>query len=227
MSMKLHAHKVSTTSRPVLMFIADNKIDAELVVVDLMTGEHVKEPYSKLNPSKQVPLLVDGDFMLTESSAILKYLADKIGSPAYPKDLKKRAKVNEMMDWLNTGFYREWGYHLIYPQIYPHHKRPTEESNRITAEWGKTQSEFWLGVLNDHWLGKGNKYLCGDDLTIADYFGAGIVTAGELAHVNFGKYPNIKKWIDRVKAFPCWAQVNDVHNGYAASLKGKVPVTIS
>jgi hypothetical protein len=56
------------------------------------------------------PWLEDDDFHLTESSAILKYLADKIGSPAYPKDLKARAKVNEVMDWINTNFYRDWGY---------------------------------------------------------------------------------------------------------------------
>ncbi|MEE8436390.1 MAG: glutathione S-transferase family protein, partial [bacterium] len=86
-----------------------------------MTGEHMREPYSKLNPNKQVPTLVAGDFVLTESSTILKYLADKSDSAAYPKELKARAKVNEMMDWFNTGFYREYGYHLIYPQVYPHH----------------------------------------------------------------------------------------------------------
>jgi len=55
--------------------------------------------YAAVNPSRQVPVLDDDGFLLSESSAILKYVADKIGSPAYPKDPKKRAKINELMDW--------------------------------------------------------------------------------------------------------------------------------
>ena len=93
-------------------------MDEELV--DLMTGAHMQPPYAAINPNCLVPMLEDGDLKLTESSAILKYLADKIGSPAYPKDLKQRAKVNEMMDWINTNFYRDWGYNLCYPQLFPH-----------------------------------------------------------------------------------------------------------
>ncbi len=100
--MKLYMHPVSMTSRPVRLFIAENNIPCDEQVVDLMTGEHHKEPYVSLNPNRLVPMIEDGDFKLTESSAILKYLADKINSPAYPKDLKQRAKVNEMMDWLNN-----------------------------------------------------------------------------------------------------------------------------
>ena len=84
-----------------------------------------------------MPVLEDGDFRLTESSAILKYLADKVDSPAYPKDLQKRARVNEMMDWLNTGFYRDFGYGLVYPQIFPHHKRRSDEAQAAAVEWGK------------------------------------------------------------------------------------------
>jgi hypothetical protein len=68
-------------------------------------------------------MLEDGDFRLTESSAILKYLADKHDLPSYPKDSKKRAQVNEVMDWLNTQFFRDFGYGLIYPQLFPNHKR--------------------------------------------------------------------------------------------------------
>ena len=86
----------------------------------------------------------DDGFLLTECSAILKYLADKVNSPAYPKDLKKRARVNEAMDWVNTGFYREYGYHLIYPQILPNHKRQTDEANRLTVEWGQDKAKAWL-----------------------------------------------------------------------------------
>ncbi|MCZ6532715.1 MAG: glutathione S-transferase N-terminal domain-containing protein, partial [SAR324 cluster bacterium] len=108
--MKLYMHPVSMTSRPVRLFIAENNIPVEEQLVDIFTGEHLQEPYAAINPNKLVPMLEEGDFRLTECSAILKYLADKIDSPADPKDLHQRAKVNEMMDWFNTGFYREFGY---------------------------------------------------------------------------------------------------------------------
>ena len=88
-----------------------------------------------------MPVLEDGDFRLTESSAILKYLADKIDSPAYPKDLRKRARVNEMMDWLNTGFYRDFGYGLVYPQIFPHHKRRSDEAQAGDRRVGQAEGE--------------------------------------------------------------------------------------
>ena len=104
--MKLYMHPVSTTSRPVMMFIAENGIDVDMQTVDLMSGEHMNAAYAAINPNQPVPVLEDGDFRLTESSAILKYLADSIDSPAYPKDLKQRARVNASMDWFNTDFYR-------------------------------------------------------------------------------------------------------------------------
>src|SRR3970040_2198137 len=96
--MKLYMHPVSMTCRPVMLFIAENKVDCEQQVVDLMKGEHYQEPYASLNPNRLVPMLEDGDFRLTESSAILKYLAERFNSPTYPKDLRQRARVNEMMD---------------------------------------------------------------------------------------------------------------------------------
>ena len=121
--MKLYTHPVSTTSRPVMQFIADNNIPVDMQIVDILKGEHHQPAYSDINPSRLIPMLEDGDFRLTESAAILRYLAEKTGSPAYPKDLKQRAKVNEVMDWFNSNFYRDWGYGLIYPQLFPHLKR--------------------------------------------------------------------------------------------------------
>jgi glutathione S-transferase len=220
-SMKLYMHPISMTSRPVRLFIADNKIDAEEQVVDLMSGEHYKEPYASINPNRLVPMLEDGDFRLTESSAILKYLADKIGSPAYPKDLKQRAKVNEVMDWLNTQFYRDWGYGLAYPQIFPHHKRRSDEAHEGAIEWGQKNAENWLKILNDHWIGPHKQYLCGDQITIADYFGAGLVTLGELIRCDFSKYPNVQRWLDNMKKLPNWNRVNEAFYGLRDALKDK------
>jgi glutathione S-transferase len=225
--MKLYMHPVSMTSRPVRLFAADSGIALEEEVVDLLTGAHMQAPYSDINPNCLVPMLVDGDLKLTESSAILKYLADKIGSPAYPKDLKARAKVNEMMDWINTNFYREWGYNLCYPQLFPHLKRRSDEAQAATLEFGKENSKRWLKVLNDYWLGPNKPYLCGDQITIADYFGAGIVTLGEVIGVDFSPYPNVKNWIARMKKLPNWDQVNEVFNGLVESVKGQPFVTLA
>jgi glutathione S-transferase len=84
-SVKLYMHPFSITSRPVRLFIAENGIKCDEQVVDLMTGEHHKEPYVSLNPNRLVPMLEDGDFRLTESSAILKYLADKYDLRPIPR----------------------------------------------------------------------------------------------------------------------------------------------
>ncbi len=100
--MKLYHHPISTTSRTIMLFAAESGIPLQMQVVDLFTGEHMKPPYAAINPNRLIPVLEDGDFVLTENSAILKYLADKTGSPAYPKDLQQRARVNERMDWTST-----------------------------------------------------------------------------------------------------------------------------
>jgi glutathione S-transferase len=219
--MKLYMHPVSMTSRPVRLFIADNKLDVDEQVVDLMTGEHHKEPFASINPSRLVPVLEDGDFRLTESSAILKYLADKIGSPAYPKELKQRAKVNEMMDWLNSNFYRDWGYGLAYPQLFPHHRRRSDEAHAATIEWGGQNAKRWLQILNDHWIGPNQQYLCGNQITIADYFGAGLVTLGEVIRCDFSAYPNVERWLANMKKQPSWGKVNEAFYGLCEAVKAQ------
>lgn len=212
-------HPVSNTSRPVRMFIADNNLPVEEEVVDLMTGAHHQEPYASMNPNRLVPMLDDDGFRLTESSAILKYLAEKFDLPAYPKDLRKRAKVNELMDWFNTNFYRDYAYGVVYPQVFPHHKRPTEEIHKGTIAWGKELTRKWLQVLNDHWLGKGNKYLTGDDITIADYFGAALLTCGDPIRTEFTGYPNIQAWLDRMAQTKSWKPCNEALWGFRDYVK--------
>ncbi len=217
--MKLYMHPVSQTSRPIRLLIAEKGLNVEEEVVDLMTGAHHQEPFISVNPSRQVPVFEDGDLRMTECSAILKYLADKYEMPEYPKDLKKRARVHEIMDWFNTGFYRDWAYNMVYPQIFPHHKRPSEDGQKVAIEWGRDKVGFWLQVLNDHYLGKGNAFLAGDDITIADYLGAGFVACGELIRYDLSRFPNVQAWLARMKALPHWDEISSVITGFGSSMK--------
>jgi glutathione S-transferase len=219
--MKLYMHPASTTCRAVRLFCAENRIDVEEEMVDLMTGGHHKEPYSSLNPNRQVPMLEDGDLRLTESSAILKYLAEKYDLPSYPKDLKTRARINEVMDWLNTGFYRDFGYNLVYPQVFPHHKRSSEEAQAGCIAWGQQGSRKWLQLLNDYWIGPKDRYLVGNQLTIADYFGVALVTMGDIIGCDLDGYPNIRRWIGNMKELKSWNEVNQVFSGFTAGSKDK------
>ncbi|HET7595942.1 MAG TPA: glutathione S-transferase family protein [Burkholderiales bacterium] len=207
--MKLYYHPVSTTCRPILLFAAESGIALELELVDLFKGEHLAERYCKVNPNGQVPVLEDGeDFRLTESAAILRYLADTVDSPAYPKDLKKRARVNEMLDWFNTGLYRDLGYGFIYPQVLPHLKREDAKVQAATIAWGRDRSRKWLTILDRNVLGA-QPFLCGEMISLADYFGAALLTVGEVAHIGYKAWPNVERWLERMKALPHWKDVNE------------------
>ena len=226
MPAKLYILDVSNTSRPIRALIAEFKLPIEEVALDFYKGEHAKEPYTQLNPNALVPTLDDDGFILTESSAIMKYLADKFNLPVYPKGLKERAKVNELMDWFNTGFYRDYAYNVVYPQIYAHHKRPDDETQKGTIEWGKAQTQKWLKVLNDHWLGKKNKYLLGDQLTIADIFGYSLLSAGMVTRDEFKAYPNVDRWVKEVEKLPSWAKVNAALAGFRDYVKDQTFVNV-
>ncbi len=224
--MKLYCHPASTTSRIVMMFAAEEGVDLEYQTVDLFTGEHLKPEFAAINPNCLVPVLEEGDFRLTESAAIIRYLADKVGSPAYPKDLKARARVNEIMDWFNSNCYKDIAYGLAYPQLFPHHKRPSDAVQAGTLAWGKERATAWLNILDKNWLGPNKQFLCGDRVTLADYMGAEMVALGEVIRCDFKGYPNVQRWLKNMKALKSWPKVHEVIEGFAASVKEQSFVAI-
>jgi glutathione S-transferase len=224
--MKIYYHPASTTSRPLMLFVAEEGLDVDFELVDLFSGAHYKDDYTAINPNRLVPVLEDGDFRLTESSAILKYLAEKAKSPRYPTELRARARVNERMDWINTQMCRDFAYGFIYPQIFPMHRRSSDEVQKATIDWGRERAATWLGVLDRSLLGSQNRYLCGNELTIADYFGAPFVALGDTVRCGYADYPNVARWLATMKAMPSWPKVNEVIDGYAASLDAKTLVPL-
>jgi glutathione S-transferase len=171
-----------------------------------------------MNPSKLVPMLEDGDWRLTESSAILKYLAERFELPSYPKDLRTRARVNERMDWINTQLCRDLAYGLVYPQIFPMHKRPSDEHQKGQLAWAQERAKGWMKVLDESLIGK-QPYLCGDKITIADYFASSFVSLAEFIRADFAPYPNLKRWYERMKGLKSWNKVHEVFYGFAGSMK--------
>jgi glutathione S-transferase len=208
------------------LFVAENHSPVDMQVVDIFQVSTASPAYPRSIRPRRGPMLEDGDFRLTESSAILKYLADKIDSPLYPKGLQQRARVNERMDWFNTQLSRDYCFGLVFAQLLPHHKRRSDEAQAGTVQWGQERSKAWLQVLNDHVIGPGRDYVCGDAITIADHFGAGLLTLGEVIGCDFAPYPYVLGWLARVKALKSWKSVNATLDGVTASHKGESFVTV-
>lgn len=220
--MKLYCDPISTTSRPVMLFIAEHDLPVELVHVDLMNGGHQDPAYLAMNPNGVVPYLVDGDFGLGESAAILRYLAQKAGSPAYPADLQARAKVDEALSWFSMQFHEYFCLFTCYPNMgVPHGLDPVLAQGLMA--YGEEHAVRWLKVLDEHMLG-GRDFVCGDEISLADYLGISFVTLGELAAFDLSPYPNIEAWVARMRARPAFERTWAGFNGLVSFIRAQAQV---
>jgi len=114
----------------------------------------MKPPYTDMNPNALVPMIEDGRPAPDESSAILKYLADKIGSPAYPKDLES-ARQGQRDDGLDQHQF------LSRLGVQPYLSADLSQRGNTVAmkrkpppsNAGSKTPKSGLKVLNDHWIG--------------------------------------------------------------------------
>lgn len=218
--MELYVDPVGTTSRAVLALVRHEGMAMTVHNVSLMKGEHHQPPLSALNPNRLVPVLVEGNFVLTESSAILRYLARVHGSSTYPGEPQSAARVDELVAWFESNFYKDFGHQYVYPQLMPHHRRPGG-ANEITVEWGRARSQRWLAVLDTHFLRDCDPFLLGSTPSIADFHGASILSLGELVRCSLEPFPNVRRWCLAVTGLECWQAVNVDFQGFVRSLQGK------
>lgn len=149
--MKLYQLPLSDACRPVLLFAAEEGIALEMEILDLLAGDQFSERFVAINPNSAVPVLEDGQFRLTEGSAILKYLAERIGSPFYPRAAAARARVNERMDWFNTGFHREYCMGVVWPQVMPdRYGWPDAAMQAAALRRAEARARRYLDVLEGH-----------------------------------------------------------------------------
>jgi glutathione S-transferase len=217
--MKLYCDPISTTSRPVMLFVAEQGLEVEYVHVDLLGGANRDAAYLAVNPNGIVPFLVDGDLAIGESTAILRYLADKAGSAAYPTEAKARAKVDEALGWLSTNLHEYFCLFTIYPSFGIPHGIDADLAKGMIA-FGSEHSPRWLQVLDRQMIGD-RAFVCGDQITIADYLGAAFITLGDAAAYDFGPYPNIRRWIGHMRALPSWNATWAGFDGFVQALRAQ------
>lgn len=99
----LYHFPMSQHARRVVALMEEAKLPYEIRTVDMAAGQHMSDEFRKINPNHQVPVLLDGDLILTESNAILRYLCARHGLDAwYPADSTKRAVIDQWLDWNQT-----------------------------------------------------------------------------------------------------------------------------
>ena len=179
----------SSPCRAVMMTAKALGIELNKKLLNLMAGEHMTPEFLKINPQHTIPTLVDGDFALWESRAVMVYLVEKYAKTdsLFPKCPKKRAVINQRLYFDMGTLYKSFG-DYYYPQVFAKAPADPELYKKIEAAF-----EFLDIFLS------GNQYAAGDSLTVADLAFLATVSSFEVAGFDFSKYANVAKWYANAK----------------------------
>ena len=162
--LQVYLDPCTVNSRKVLAGLDLLGAQYELKHVDYFAGAHKGPEYLAINPNGAVPAVLDGDFALSESNAILQYAADVSGSDKhYPKDLKHRADINRWLLWEASTWFPSCYIYLVEYVVKPLINAESDEAviDKEAPNWHRL-----AGIL-DARLAK-SKWLVGDNVTIAD-----------------------------------------------------------
>jgi glutathione S-transferase len=107
MAMLLYADSQFTSPYAMSVFVAltEKQISFDVKTIDLAVGANNDPDYARTSLTQRVPTLIDGDFAVSESSAIAEYLEDAYPDPPiFPTDLQKRARARQVQAWLRSDF---------------------------------------------------------------------------------------------------------------------------
>lgn len=144
--------------------LAESGVDFETRVIDLVAGDQRTADYLAINPKGRVPLLINGDFVLTEVPAILRYAATKAtGAGLWPADPEEDARCAEWLAWISS---------TLHP-AYAHMRRPYRyaDSNDAQAEVsrkGRETCRILWGDIETRLAGR--SYAVGKAFSVADAY---------------------------------------------------------
>jgi glutathione S-transferase len=199
--MKIYYSPVSSNSRKVRIAAHLLGVNLELVEIDLARGEQRKPSFLEINPNGKLPVLVDGDFVLSESNAIMAYLADKTaGQKLYPTELHARAEVNKWLFW-GSSHWSPAISTLTFERMIKKVLGKGEPDPSLVAH-GEAMFAQWAKVLDAHLAQR--DWIVGSTLTLADVaIGSALMVAGP-AQLPMAGYSAIGKWFGRVQDLEAW-----------------------
>jgi glutathione S-transferase len=204
--MKLYFDPVTVNCRKVLAGFDLMGAQYEHAKVDYFGGGHKQPDYLAINPNAQLPALVDGDFVLWESNAILQYVADKNGvTSAYPKDLKTRSDISRWHLWEAN----QW-FPTCYTYLVENVVKPILGAQPDSAVLEAQEPKFHqlAGILDQRLADQ--PWLCGQAVTIADIAVAAPMHLHRFQKLPLESHANLRRWMDRLEALPCWQRTDPV-----------------
>jgi len=199
--MKLYGFPPSPNTWKVRAVAAHLGIPLELQFVDLTKPRAAD--YLALSPAGRTPTLVDGEFKLTESNAILQYIASQKPNSLWPNDPRTRADITRWQCWQLA----HWGKDACEPLIFNRLvKKLLNLGPPDEAAIAKGTDAFHREAqLLDAQLAKA-PYLVGKELTLADF-----AVAAPLFYIQQGglpvePYAKLRDWFGRVSALPAWKE---------------------
>lgn len=198
--LKIWGRKNSINVQKVLWCCDELTIPYERIDAGAQFGVVDTPAYRKLNPNGLVPTIEDGDFVLWESNAILRYLAAKHGEgKLWPQDLRARADANRWMDWHMSVLW----FHLR-PLFVELVRRTPDKRDPKVIEGAQKKSMEAMKILEAHLTGRA--YMVGADFTMGDIpLGCAIYRWMNLP-IERPKLPHIDAWYERLKQRPAYRQ---------------------
>jgi glutathione S-transferase len=166
-----------------------------------------------LNPNASIPAMVDGDFVLWESNAILQYAADRNGATsAYPTDLRTRADVNRWLLWESSSWFPSCYVFLVENCVKPLLGGAADPAvlEAQAANFRKLADILDARLARHDWVA-GTK-----TPTIADIALASPMHLHGWQQLPLGDHPNLRRWmLERVEPLACWRRTN-IDQGFVA-----------
>lgn len=209
MTIQVYSDPCTINSHKVLAALEEMNADYKQNLIDYSTAQHKSESFKKINPHATVPAATHEDLTLTESNAILQYAADITGAESmYPKNLKKRADINQLLLWETSIWFP-----VCYVYVIENVLKPLMKQSSDQAAVDAQAEKFHKGaaILNER-LSK-SKWMTGDNVTIADFAIAAPMHLHEASKLPLENYPHLERWLVKgMKGLESWNKTQEPVN---------------